>query len=87
MTGLETMTIELPDAVSMAAWIATALSAVIVFLLGGLLWLVKREIRHNDKAHENLSAAQREQGNDIRKLLVDVGFIRGWIEGRQKGTD
>lgn len=45
MTGLETMTIELPNAVSMAAWIATALSSVIVFLLGGLLWLVKREIR------------------------------------------
>ena len=61
------VTIELPTAVSIAAWIIAVLFAVIV-------WFLRREIRNNDEAHKELRA-------DVKKLLAgDVAWVRSLLE-------
>lgn len=61
------VTIELPTAVSIAAWIIAVLFVVIA-------WFLRREIRNNDEAHKELRA-------DVKKLLAgDVAWVRSLLE-------
>lgn len=55
--------IELPTAVSVAAWAIAA-------LLGILVWFLRREVRNNDEAHSELR-------RDVKKLLEGQGRIEG----------
>ena len=61
------VTIELPTAVSIAAWIIAVLSAVIA-------WFLRREIRNNDEAHKELRA-------DVKKLLEgNVAWVQSLLK-------
>ncbi len=57
------ITIGLPAAVSVAAW-------VIAGLLGLVVWFLRREIKNNDAAHTELRG-------DVKKLLEGQGRIEG----------
>ena len=64
------ITIELPTAVSAAAWVITILLGVLAGLFGVIVWFLRREIRNNDAAHQELRT-------DIKKLLEgDVAWIK-----------
>ncbi len=68
------VTIELPTAVSVAAWVVAALFAVIGALFAVIVWFLRREIRNNDEAHKELRA-------DVKKLLEgDVAWVRSLLE-------
>lgn len=68
------VTIELPTAVSVAAWVVAALFAVIGALFAVIVWFLRREIRNNDEAHKDLRA-------DVKKLLAgDVAWVRSLLE-------
>ena len=68
------VTIELPAAVSVAAWIIAALFAVVGALFAVIAWFLRREIRNNDEAHKELRA-------DVKKLLAgDVPWVRSLLE-------
>lgn len=68
------VTIELPTAVSVAAWVVAALFAVIGALFAVIVWFLRREIRNNDEAHKELRA-------DVKKLLAgDVAWVRSLLE-------
>lgn len=67
-------TIELPTAVSVAAWAIAA-------LLGILVWFLRREVKNNDDAHSELRG-------DVKKLLEGQGRIEGALgvlTGRRTG--
>ena len=57
------ITIELPAAVSVAAWAIAA-------LLGIVVWFQRREVKNNDEAHTELRG-------DVKKLLEGQGRIEG----------
>ena len=57
------ITIELPTAVSVAAWVIAA-------LLGIVVWFLRREVKNNDEAHTELRG-------DVKKLLEGQGRIEG----------
>ncbi len=64
------ITIELPAAVSAAAWAGAALLAVIGILAGICVWFLRREITNNDVAHTELRG-------DVKKLLSgDVEWVK-----------
>ena len=64
------VTISLPTAVSIAAWIGAALLTALTALAALVLWFLRREIQNNDRAHEKLQA-------DVQKLLTgDVPWVR-----------
>ena len=64
------VTISLPTAVSIAAWIGAALLTALTALVALVLWFLRREIQNNDRAHEKLQA-------DVQKLLTgDVPWVR-----------
>ena len=62
------ITIELPTAVSVAAW-------VIVALFGIIAWFLRHRINNNDAAHTELRS-------DVKKLLEAIGRIEGILIGR-----
>lgn len=64
------VTIILPTAVSIAAWIGASLLTALTALVALVLWFLRREIQNNDKAHEKLQT-------DVQKLLAgDVPWVR-----------
>ena len=72
------ITIELPTAVSAAAWVVAVLLAGIGALAGLCAWFLRREIKNNDEAH-------RELRTDVKTLLSTVGRIEGILTGSRKG--
>ena len=65
-----TVTIELPAAVSVAAWAFTGLLSVVAVLFGIIIWFLRREIKNNDAAHAELRT-------DVKKLLEgDVAWVK-----------
>ena len=73
---MESAVIELPNAVSVAAWVGTVLLAVIAALAAVVAWFLRREIRNNDEAHRELRA-------DVKKLLEgDVAWVKSLMERR-----
>ena len=70
------ITIELPTAVSAAAWAGAVLLAVIGALAGLCVWFLRREIINNDAAHTELR-------RDVKKLLEgDVAWVKALL-GKQ----
>ena len=74
MTATATpVTLDLSAALSVAVWAGTALLAAIALLLGVIAWFVRREIRNNDAAHQELRA-------DVKKLLAgDVAWVQALL--------
>ena len=70
------ITIELPAAVSAAAWVVAALLAAIGGLTAFVAWFLRREV-NNDAAHTELR-------RDVKKLLEAVGRIEGILTGRSQ---
>ena len=59
-----------PMALSVAAWVATGMIAIIAVLAGVVTWFLRREIRNNDAAHADLRT-------DVKKLLEgDVAWVK-----------
>lgn len=71
------ITIELPAAVSAAAWVVAALLAAIGGLTAFVAWFLRREVNNNDAAHTELR-------RDVKKLLEAVGRIEGILTGRSQ---
>ena len=71
------ITIELPTAVSAAAWVVAALLAAIGGLTAFVAWFLRREVNNNDAAHTELRG-------DVKKLLEAVGRIEGILTGRSQ---
>lgn len=69
------ITIELPAAVSAAAWVVAALLAAIGGLTAFVAWFLRREVNNNDAAHTELR-------RDVKKLLEAMGRIEGILTGR-----
>lgn len=69
--------IELPAAVSAAAWVVAALLAAIGGLTAFVAWFLRREVNNNDAAHTELR-------RDVKKLLEAVGRIEGILTGRSQ---
>jgi len=63
-----------PEAFSL---VTTGLGSVIALLLGLLVWFVRREIKQNDEAHENLGQRIDRVGGKIDRLGEDVGVLKG----------
>lgn len=76
---METITIQLPDAVSYAAWAATALLGGIALLSGIVAWFLRRELGNNDKAHDALRKDIKTVESDIKKLLEGLGRVEGML--------
>ena len=68
------ITIELPTAVSAAAWVGAVMLAGIGALVGLCVWFLRRDIKNNDEAH-------RELRTDVKTLLSAVGRIEGTLTG------
>ncbi|MCY4509739.1 MAG: hypothetical protein OXG35_22655 [Acidobacteria bacterium] len=60
---------------------STALLAIIAALLGFALWFLQREIRNNDKAHQELKADIKSVEADVKQLLAGQSRIEGLLEG------
>ena len=71
------VTIELPAAVSAAAWVITVLLAGIGVLSGVAAYFLRRELASNDAAHRELKADIRTVETDVKKLLAGQGRIEG----------
>ena len=70
------ITLDLSTALSLAVWAGTALLAAVVLLLGVVAWFLRREIRNNDAAHQELRA-------DVKKLLAgDVAWVQALLKLR-----
>ena len=64
------LVLTVPMALSVAAWVATAMIAIIAALAGVVTWFLRREIRNNDTAHADLR-------RDVNKLLEgDVAWVK-----------
>ena len=75
------ITIELPTAVSVAAWIIAFLAAAIGVLSGVVAWFLRRELKSNDDAHRELKADVKTVESDIKKLLSgDVAWVKTLLE-------
>ena len=80
---MEPITIDLPAAVSAAAWTATGLLGVIALLAGAVAWFLRRELANNDKAHTELRGDIKTVESDVKKLLGgDVAWIEALMERR-----
>ena len=72
------MTNELTGA---AAWIVPVLLTSITFLLGLVVWFLRREILNNDKAHDRLERKIEVVESDVKKLLEgNVAWVRRLLE-------
>lgn len=71
------ITIELPTAVSAAAWVITVLLAGIGILSGVVAYFLRRELRSNDAAHRELGGDIKAVASDVKKLLAGQGRIEG----------
>ena len=71
------ITIELPTAVSAAAWVITALLAGIGILSGVVAYFLRRELKSNDAAHRELTGDIKTVETDVKKLLAGQGRIEG----------
>ena len=71
------ITIELPTAVSAAAWVITVLLAAIVVLSGVVAYFLRRELKSNDAALRELTGDIRTVETDVKKLLAGQGRIEG----------
>ena len=82
MTAAATpITPDLSAALSVAVWAGTALLAAIALLLGVIAWFVRREIRNNDTAHQELRADIKELRGDVKKLLAgDVAWVQALLQ-------
>ena len=69
--------IELPTAVSAAAWVITAPLAGIGILSGVVAYLLRRELKSNDAAHRELTGDIETVESDVKKLLAGQGRIEG----------
>ena len=75
------ITIELPTAVSAAAWVGAVLLAGIGALAGLCAWFLRREIKNNDEAHRELRADVKTVESDVKKLLEgDVAWVRALLD-------
>ena len=75
------ITLDLSAALSLAVWAGTALLAAIAFLVGVIAWFVRREIRNNDAAHQELRADIKELRGDVKKLLAgDVAWVQALLQ-------
>ena len=67
---MQELTVTVPMALSVAAWVATGMLAVIALLVGVVTWFLRREIKNNDAAHADLR-------RDVNKLLEgDVAWVK-----------
>ena len=71
------ITIELPTAVSAAAWVITVLLAGIGVLSGVVAYFLRRELKSNDAAHRELRGDVKSVESDVKKLLAGQGRIEG----------
>lgn len=75
------ITLDASAALSLAVWAGTALLAAIALLLGVIAWFVRREIRNNDAAHQELRADIKELRGDVKKLLAgDVAWVQALLK-------
>ena len=59
----------------------TAALAAIAVLVGVIAWFLRREIRNNDGAHQELRADIRELRGDVKKLLAgDVAWVQALLK-------
>lgn len=65
------ISIELPAALTVAAWAMTTILAGLAVLAGAVAWFLKREVKNNDEAHAELRG-------DVKKLLA--GEVT-WVDG------
>ena len=71
------ITIELPTAVSAAAWVITVLLAGIGILSGVVAYFLRREFKSNDAAHRELRGDVKTVESDVKELLAGQGRIEG----------
>ncbi len=71
------ITIELPTAVSAAAWVTTVLLAAIGVLSGVVAYFLRRELKSNDAAHRALTGDVKTVASDVKKLLAGQDRIEG----------
>ena len=77
------VTLDPSAALSLAAWAGTALLAAIAVLVGVIAWFLRREIRNNDAAHQDLRADIRELRGDVKKLLAgEVAWVQALLKLR-----
>lgn len=62
-----------PEAFSL---VTTGLGSIIALLLGLLVWFLRREIKQNDGAHENLGQRIDRVEGKIDRLREEVGVLR-----------
>ena len=77
------ITLDPSATLSLAAWAGTALLAAIAVLVGVVAWFLRREIRNNDAAHQELRADIKELRGDVKKLLAgDVAWVQALLKLR-----
>ena len=76
---VETITIQLSEAVSYAAWAVAGVLAVMAALIGVSGWFLRREIVKNDKAHDEMKRDIKTVESDIKKLLAGLGRVEGML--------
>ena len=75
------ITLDPSAALSVAAWAGTALLAAIALLVGVIAWFLRREVRNNDAAHQELRADIKELRGDVKKLLAgDVAWVQALLK-------
>lgn len=83
--------IELPTIVAIMAVIVTILLALLSGMAGILLWAGKRELTHNERAHqalqESIEKVERRVAvieTDVKELLTGQARIEGLLLGRHQ---
>ena len=86
-----TFSIELPTIVAIMAVIVTILLALLSGMAGILLWAGKRELTHNERAHqalqESIEKVERRAAvieTDVKELLIGQARIEGLLGGRHQ---
>ena len=80
---METITIQLSEAVSYAAWAMAGVLAVMAALIGVIGWFLRREIIKNDQAHDEMKGDIKTVESDIKKLLEgDVAWVKVLLDRR-----
>ena len=85
------VSIELPTIVAVMAVIVTLLLALLSGMAGILLWAGKRELTHNERAHQALQQGiekvERRAAvieTDVKELLIGQARIEGLLGGRHQ---
>ena len=83
--------IELPTIVAVMAVVVTILLALLSGMAGILLWAGKRELTHNERAHQALQAGIEKVERraavieaDVKELLTGQARIEGLLVGRHQ---